>query len=106
MNAPDDVVSETLRRLHVVRVAVDGAGTTIDQFDKVLANEGTKDGIGGKKEGMQNNDTPPLHTSMADSSDEGSLLGKTVSGEGDEEALEQLITMQDDWMHKELGIWG
>ena len=85
---------------------MDGAGATIDKFDKVLANEGTKDGIGGKKEGMQNNGTPPVHISMADSSDEGSLLRKTMSEERDDEARDKLVTMQDDWMHKELGIAG
>ena len=56
---------------------------TIDKFDNLLANE-----------------------SMIGSSDESSLLGKTASEEGSDDALDKYLSMQTDWMHEELGIGG
>ena len=43
-----------------------------------------------------------MQVSMADSSDDDALLGKTISEDGDEEALDKYLAMGDDWMHKEM----
>ena len=74
------------------------AGTPIEKFDKANeeANEANDDK--GAKE------ITPVR--MNDSSDDEALLGKTYSEAGDGDALDQYFAMEDDWMHRQLGIGG
>ena len=48
----------------------------------------------------------PLHVSICDSSDEDALLGKSESEEGDDEKLDDYLSMHTDRMHEERGIGG
>ena len=66
--------------------------SSIDEFDKVRAKEAE-------------NMLPP-HVSICDSSDEDALLGKSESEEGDDEKLDDYLSMHTDRMHEERGIGG